>query len=87
MEYKSPLRPATRELVAAFLEDRCPSESAMLAFGINTEWHYEALFLPFWEGEIFAEQLDEACGDGEKLTMLAFTARFNPHRFITFIID
>lgn len=86
VEYRSALHPLTRDLVAAILEDGCPSREAMLAFGIETEWHFEALFYPFWEGDFFAEQLDEARGDGEKLTELVFKAPNNPHRFITFII-
>jgi hypothetical protein len=86
VNYKSVLHPHTRDLIAAILDDGVPSRETMLAFGIETEWHFEALFYPFWEGDFSAEQLDEARGDGEKLTELVVAAPHNPHRFITFII-
>ena len=86
VEYKSRLHSETRNLVAAILDDDCPSYEAMFAFGIETAWHFEALFYPFWEGDFSAEQLDEARGNGEKLTELVFAAPSNPHRFITFIM-
>ena len=78
--------PATRDLVAAILEDGIPAYDTMLAFGIETEWHFEALFYAFWEGDFTAEELDACRGDGEKLTELVFKAPNNPHRFITFIM-
>jgi len=86
VEYSSALHPLTRNLIAAILEDGCPSREAMLAFGIETEWHFEALAYPFWEGDFSAGQLDEARGNGEKLTELVFKAPNNPHRFITFVM-
>lgn len=86
LKYESKLHETTRNVIAAILEDGCPSHEAMLAFGIDTEWHFEALAYPFWEGDFSAEQLDEARGDGDKLTELVFKAPNNPHRFITFIM-
>lgn len=86
IEQLEQVRPVTRNLIESVMLDSWPDHAAIVDFGIDSQEHYEALYYPFWEGDISAEQLDEARGNGEKLIELVFKAPNNPHRFITFIM-
>jgi hypothetical protein len=77
-------RPTTRRLVASILFDVWPSQAAVVDFGIDSQKHYEALYFPIREGEISPKALDEALGDGPKLTALVRDAASNPHKDVEF---
>lgn len=80
-----PIRPLTHELVTAIMLDKLPESPAIVTdFGIESQQHYEALYYPVRAGEITAEQLDEALGNGPKLTELVRRSPSNPHKEITF---
>ena len=81
------VRDTTRNLVDSILLDAWPRSGAIVDFGLKSQEHYESLYYPVREGEITAEQLDAALGNGKKLTALARSARSNPHRDIEFSTD
>lgn len=79
------IRDTTRSLVEAIEMDVYPTAAAVVDFGVTDQAHYEALYYPVRAGEITAEQLDAALGNGPALTALARGARSNPHKEITFV--
>ena len=83
----APVRDTTRNLVEAIWLDVWPRNGAIVDFGLKSQEHYESLYYPVREGEITPGQLDAALGKGEKLTVLARSARSNPHRDIEFRTD
>ncbi len=82
-----PVRDTTRNLVESIMLDVWPRRGAIVDFGLKSQEHYEALYYPVREGEITAEQLDEALGKGDALTALARSAQTNPHKQIAFHTD
>jgi hypothetical protein len=78
------VRPVTRNLVHAVLLDVWPHQAAVVDFGIDSQKHLEALYYPLRHGEITPQQLDDALGDGKKLTALAQAAPSNPHKEVAF---
>jgi hypothetical protein len=78
------LRPVTENLIHSFMLDGWPRQAAICDFGLVDQQHYEALYYPVRSGEIQPEALDEALGDGPKLTALVNAAPSNPHKGITF---
>ena len=64
-------RDTTRDLVQSVVRDEWPRNGAIVDFGIDSQKHYEALYHPIREREIEPKQLDEALGDGDKLSELA----------------
>jgi hypothetical protein len=78
------VRPVTRRLIEAVLADLWPPTAAVVNFGIDSRQHYEALSHPIRAGEIMPRALDEALGDGGKLTALARQAPSNPHPDVRF---
>jgi len=64
------MRTVTQNLVESLLLDVYPRPAAICDFGIDTELHFHALRYGFL-GEFFTdEELDEALGDGKKITAL-----------------
>jgi len=79
------VRPLTQKLIDAVLMDEYPNSNAVIVdFGIDSQEHYEALYYPIRHEEITPEQLDEALGNGAKLTQLVKNAPSNPHKDIVF---
>lgn len=78
------VRPLTQHLVDSLFFDMWPRPAAIVDFGLDTQAHYEALHRTVRKGEITAEQLDTALGDGEKLTELVNNAPSNPYKGIVF---
>jgi hypothetical protein len=78
------IRPVTRNLVESILQDGWPRPAAVVDFGLDTQAHYEAIYYPVRAGELSAEALDAALGDGPALTALVNAARSNPHQGIVF---
>jgi hypothetical protein len=78
------VRPVTRDLIQAVFLDVSPSNAALVDFGIESQRHFEALYRPIREGEITPKELDEAVGNGAKLTALVREAKSNPDKSIVF---
>jgi hypothetical protein len=76
--------PATRSLMLAIILDTWPNEAACNQFGIRSQEHYEAIYYPVRHGEITADQLENAGGNGPMLTQLVNAASRNPHKDILF---
>jgi hypothetical protein len=85
MEQFEQVRPVTRNLIEAILLDMWPTHpAAIVDFGLDSQKHYEALYYPLRDGGIMPQALDDALGDGEKLTVLTRSAESNPHQDIVF---
>lgn len=78
------VRPVTANLVESIMLDGWPRPAAVVDFGLDTQAHYEAIYYPVRAGELSAEALDAALGDGPALTALVNAARSNPHKGIRF---
>jgi hypothetical protein len=78
------VRPVTRNLVEAIMLDMWPRTAAIVDFGLDDQEHYEALHAPIRAGEITDEQLDDALGNGPKLTKLVNACETNRHKGIVF---
>ena len=78
------VRPVTRRLIESMMLDMWPNHTAIVDFGIDSQSHYEALYYPIREGTMMPLALDDALGNGEKLTRLTRDAASNPHRDIEF---
>ena len=78
------VRPVTANLVESMMFDAWPRSAAICDFGLNSQSHYEAIYYPLRNGEITAEALDAALGDGPALTKLVNDAPSNPHKGIKF---
>jgi hypothetical protein len=78
------IRPIAANLIESILLDCWPRPAAVVDFGLDTQTHYEALYYPIRAGELSAEALDAALGDGPALTALVNAAPSNPHRGIVF---
>lgn len=79
------VRPLVQHLFDSFMKGVWPDgPAAVTDFGIDSDEHYEALSTAVRNGEISAEDLDRALGDGRLLTKLAREAPSNPHKSITF---
>jgi len=76
------IRPLTRRLYECLRLDEWPSRATCLDFGIETEKHLGALQWAVRVEGVSIEALDEACGNGEKLT--ALVSRKNPYRGVSF---
>lgn len=74
----------TQDLIDSIMLDVVPRQGALVDFGITTQEHYEALYYPIRNGEITDKELDEALGNGKKLTKIAQNAKSNPHKEIVF---
>lgn len=81
------VRPVTERMIQAVMLDIWPPASAICDFGLHTQQHYEAIYYPIREGEITPEQLDDALGNGPKLTALVARCGSNPHKDIVFETD
>jgi hypothetical protein len=81
---RPPLRPVTKSLILAVTLDVWPNPAAVNDFGIRSQEHYEALYYPLRHGDITPEQVDDALGNGKKLSELVNSAQHNPHRGIEF---
>ena len=81
------VRPVTQNLVESIMLDMWPRAAAICDFGLDSQEHYEALHGPIRAGEVTPEQLDEALGNGKKLTKLARSLPSNPHKDIVFETD
>jgi hypothetical protein len=77
-------RMTTENLIESVMMDLWPRTAACCDFGIQSQRHYEALYYPIRAGIITPEQLDEALGDGKKLTALVNAHTSNPHVGIVF---
>ena len=84
IEQLEQVRPVTRNLIESVMLDSWPDHAAIVDFGIDSQEHYDALYYPIREEEISPKQLDEALGNGEKLTQLVRGAASNPHRDVSF---
>ncbi len=85
MKPSRPIRPVTQVLFNAMVLDLWPDSSAAIVdFGLDSQAHYEALHGPIRAGEITVEQLDEALGNGPRLTSLVRESQANPHKTIVF---
>ena len=65
------VRPTTRDLVTSILIDAWPRHAAIVDFGIDSQKHYEALYYPIREADLLPKELDNALGDGPKLTAMS----------------
>lgn len=64
------MRTVTQNLVESLLLDVLPRPAAICDFGIDSPEHYAALKFGYI-GEFYTdEELDEALGDGQKITAL-----------------
>jgi hypothetical protein len=79
-----PLRPATCQLMLAIILDVKPSAEVSREFGLASQEHLEALYFSVLHNEITPTQLDQAMGNGQRLTELVNTAAHNPHINIKF---
>lgn len=79
------IRPLTQQLYDSIMLDTWPGFAACVDFGIDVQNKYEALYYPIRAGEITIEQLEEALGNGPKLTELVNSAHSNPHKGIVFV--
>jgi hypothetical protein len=77
-------QPVTRHLITSVLLDQWPNQTAVIAFGIASQKHYEALYYPIRNQEISPQILDNALGDGARLTAMTRIAPSNPHKDIRF---
>lgn len=77
-------RPLVAALWQAVALDEWPSPACVVDFGIDSQKHYEALYIPIRRGEIKPKELDAALGSGPKLTALVARCRSNPHKGIVF---
>lgn len=84
IEQLEQVRPVTRNLIESVMLDSWPDHAVIVDFGIDSQEHYNALYYPIREREISPKQLDEALGNGEKLTQLVRDAASNPHRDVSF---
>lgn len=84
LEQLEHVRPVTRNLIESVMLDSWPDHAAIVDFGIDSQEHYDALYYPIREQEISPKQLDEALGNGEKLTQLMRGAESNPHHDVSF---
>jgi hypothetical protein len=78
------VRPVKRGLIEAIALDLPPTPAGANDFGIASQQHYEAIYYPLRNDEITFRQLDDAYGNGPKLTELANAAPSNPHKGIVF---
>jgi hypothetical protein len=67
----------TQNLIDSLMLDIWPRSAAIVDFGLDSVAHYSALQRPIRAGEITADQLQDALGDGKKLTALANSAPSN----------
>jgi hypothetical protein len=82
---KSMVRPLVQHLYESFKKGVWPEgPAAVTDFGIDSREHFEALCIPVRKGEISADDLDRALGNGPLLTMLVRQAPSNPHKSIEF---
>jgi hypothetical protein len=81
------IRNTKRNLVEAIWAVEWPRRGAVVDFGLASQAHYEALYYGVRDGQITPGQLDAALRRGEALTVLARSARRNPHRHIVFRTD
>ncbi len=85
MKTSRPIRPVTKVLYHSLVSDVWPDGSdAIVDFGLESQEHYEALYYPVRAEEISLSQLDDALGNGPKLTALVRSAKSNPHKGIVF---
>lgn len=84
-------KPLTEQLFQAIMMDEWPGFAACVDFGLDgwgdvqsRQYRYEALYYPIRAKEITIDQLDEAIGDGPKLTALVNRCKKNPHKGIVF---
>lgn len=76
------LIPLARELYLCLGFDIFPSPVACLNFGIQTSEHFGALQWAVLREDVDVEQLEAACGDGEKLNALVSPS--SPYRGVRF---
>jgi hypothetical protein len=74
------VRPVTRHFIESVLQGQVPNDEAIIAFGIDNQKHIEALAIPLQSWEITPQMLDDALGDGKRLTAMTRAAASNPHR-------
>jgi len=78
------VRPVTKLLFDAIMQDVWPAEPVVADFGIDSQEHYEALYYPVKQGQITIEMLDCILGDGFAITKIVNTCSANPHKNILF---
>lgn len=78
-----PVRPLTDDLINAALLDVWPKVPTIVDFGIDSDRHLGALQYAIKYGEVTAQELDAAMGDGAKLTEIIQRGD-NPYRDVTF---
>lgn len=79
------VRPLVQHLFESFKKGVWPEgPAAVTDFGIDSQEHFEALCIPVRKGEISADDLDRALGNGPLLTKLVRQAASNPHISIEF---
>jgi hypothetical protein len=78
------VRPITRRLINAVLQDTWPDHTVIVDFGLDSQKHYEALYYPIRQCEILPQALDAALGHGERLSGLTREAVSNPHKDVVF---
>lgn len=79
-----PPHPVTRSLARAIQDNVWPGPAAAEAFGLKTIEHAEALYAAVRSGEVTADELDAALGDGPAITRLVARSAANPHKAIEF---
>lgn len=80
-----PHHPETRSLARAIRENVWPGPAAAEAFGLKTIEHAEALYAAVRSGEVTADELNAAFGDGPAITRLVARSAANPHKAIEFV--
>lgn len=76
------IRPLTRQLYECLAWDVYPSNATCIDFGIKTAEHLGALQWAVSVDETSIDQLEEACGNGEKLN--ALISPTNPYYGVRF---
>lgn len=74
------LKPITLALVDAIVLDVWPGGAVIADFGLVSTRHYEAVYYAVRHDEVSPAELDQAVGNGPKLTALMERAEHNPHR-------
>lgn len=76
------VRPATQNLFDSLCLDVWPRNAAIVDFGLDSTEHYGALQHAVKHDGVTAQQLDDALGDGPKLT--ALIEEDNPYYGVAF---
>lgn len=78
------VRPVTENLIRSITSGMPLTPATVCDYGLNSRQHFEAIAIPYRKGEVTPDQLDEALGNGPRLTTLVNSVASNPHKGIIF---